>query len=149
MLSGALGRVFHQVLDEARLLNGTYANTTEEEVEIGGRKYVVQKSVIKGADDHSSIYVESLSTKPKMGNTKVIAYLCNKKGGKMFDYINDVSSNINLKCFLIVNLSLGTYFTGCVASQVNEILFFSICSILLYNSKSYIGTLKKFEIIRS
>jgi len=65
-LEKALERTFRQTLEEAKLLNGTYANTTEEEVVIGGKKYLVQKSIIKGGDNNSAIYVETLSSKAKM-----------------------------------------------------------------------------------
>jgi len=66
----ALEHVFRETMDEAALLNGTYANTTEEEVEIEGKKYLVQKSVIKGKDDNSSVYIEALTSVPKGYATK-------------------------------------------------------------------------------
>lgn len=53
------------------MLNGTVTNTTAEEVDIDGKKFIITKSLIKGGDNSSSIYIEALSAKPKMNDSEV------------------------------------------------------------------------------
>lgn len=63
-LEKAMEHVFHQTLEEASLLNKTYANTTEEDVEIDGHKFHVQKSVIEmdDADKNETLLIEAISS---------------------------------------------------------------------------------------
>ncbi|GBM54710.1 hypothetical protein AVEN_13057-1 [Araneus ventricosus] len=68
--------VFKETLEEAALLNNTFANTTEEEVEVDGHKYKVQKSLIKTGDQdkNSTLLIEAISSvsedEPKKNITK-------------------------------------------------------------------------------
>ncbi|GFQ73984.1 uncharacterized protein TNCT_261001 [Trichonephila clavata] len=75
-LEKAMGHAFRQTLEEASLLNKTYANTTEEDVEFDGRKFHVQKSVIEmgDADKNETLLIETISSvnedEPKLNRTE-------------------------------------------------------------------------------
>ncbi|XP_055931249.1 neurofilament medium polypeptide-like [Argiope bruennichi] len=63
-LEQAMEHVFKETLEDAAFLNNTFANTTEEEVEVDGHKYKVQKSLIKTGDEdrNSTLLVEAISS---------------------------------------------------------------------------------------
>ncbi|CAL1292643.1 unnamed protein product [Larinioides sclopetarius] len=63
-LEKAMDHVFKETLEEAALLNNTFANTTEEEVEVDGHKYKVQKSLIEAGDEdkNSTLFIEAISS---------------------------------------------------------------------------------------
>lgn len=69
--------VFNDALESASLLNNTFANTTEEEVEVDGHKYKVEKSLIKTKDEdrNSTLLIEAISSvsedEPKKNRTEV------------------------------------------------------------------------------
>ncbi|GIX84224.1 uncharacterized protein CEXT_742151, partial [Caerostris extrusa] len=60
----AMQHVFQQTMEEASMLNSTFANTTEEEVEVEGHKYKIQKSIIKTGDENKNgtLLIEAVSS---------------------------------------------------------------------------------------
>ncbi|GFV39275.1 uncharacterized protein TNCV_1229771 [Trichonephila clavipes] len=75
-LEKAMEHVFQQTLEEASQVNKTYANTTEEDVEVDGHKFHVKKSVIEmgDADKNETLLIEAISSvnedEPKKNRTE-------------------------------------------------------------------------------
>ncbi|XP_035206225.1 nardilysin-like [Stegodyphus dumicola] len=70
-LEKALENSFRAAVEDAAHLNTTYSNTTEEEIEMDGKKYKVHTSVLKAGNDNESFYMDVKYTEPVLNDTNV------------------------------------------------------------------------------
>ncbi|KFM68467.1 Replicase polyprotein 1a, partial [Stegodyphus mimosarum] len=70
-LEKALENAFRETMEDAAHLNTTYSNTTEEEIEVDGKKYKVHTSVLKAGNDNESFYMDVKYTEPVLNDTNV------------------------------------------------------------------------------
>ncbi|XP_054707718.1 uncharacterized protein LOC129217443 isoform X2 [Uloborus diversus] len=72
MFEKVFERFFHQTMDELPQLNGTYANTTEEDVDIDGHLFHAITTLIKDRAKNETLYIETLSSLPNSNVSEVL-----------------------------------------------------------------------------